>query len=113
MRGFLRKVWKNAATPDSFENVNALNLAAELQEKVREADDEWAKIDRDLIKWFGTLGSATTATILSGAVGWVPAGISAAVAGATVLAVSQHQRNSFEKRYPAGFFLKLKKKNDK
>ena len=55
MRGFLRKIW-NAAGDDSFAEANVENLASELLEKVREAEGEWSKIDRDLLKWLGVCG---------------------------------------------------------
>lgn len=110
MRDFLRKVWRTASAPESFDSANAANLASELGEKVREAEEEWKKIDRDLLKWLGTLGPAVTA-IVSGTAGWVPAAVSAAVTGATGLTVAQYQKHSFEYRYPAGFFLKLRNKN--
>jgi hypothetical protein len=109
MRGFLRKVWRQSASPDSFDDANVENLAAELREKVREAEEEWAKIDRELLKWFGTFGSAAGAAVAIGAVEWLPAAFAAGVTGAAGLAVAGHQRYSFERRYPAGLFLKLKK----
>jgi hypothetical protein len=53
LRGFLERVWKDASTDDRFEGANAILLAEELGEKVREAEQEWKKIDVDLLKIIG------------------------------------------------------------
>jgi hypothetical protein len=110
LRSFMRKVWKTAEPDESFEPTAVENLAAELHDKVREAEDEWAKIGRDLLKWLGGVGALATPFIAKGGAEWTAAAIGAAVAGAGALAISTHQRNSFQNRYPAGFFLKLKKR---
>lgn len=107
MRSFLRKVWRSTGAIDSFDDSNAENLASELREKVREAEDEWAKIDRELLKWFGGIGAL--GAIATGQVGWIPSAISTVIGGAVSLGVAQHQRIAFGKKFPAGFFLKLKK----
>ena len=111
MRGFMRKVWNAAAPENSFAEGNADNLAAELREKVREAEGEWDKIDRDLLKWIGitTAGSF----VARGGADWVSAALGSAIAGVGSLVVAGHQRRSFERRYPAAFLLKLKRHESK
>jgi hypothetical protein len=110
MRAFLRKAWRAAAPAQAFDASAATNLETELNERVREAEAEWMAIDRDLIKWFGTeltagvLGMAPA--IAMGAASWAAGGVAAAAA--TNLLVTQRRRAEWEKRFPAGFFLRLK-----
>jgi hypothetical protein len=107
MRGFMNKIWRLSGD-DSFAEGNVENLASELLERVREAEDEWVRIDRDLLKWLQPLGAIAASFVAAGGAGWVPAAVGAVAAGITGLGISQHQRASFERRFPAGFFLKLK-----
>jgi hypothetical protein len=108
MRGFMNKVWRLSGD-DSFAPANVENLASELLERVREAEDEWEKIDRDLLKLLQPVGAVAASFVAAGGAGWVPAAVGAAAVGITGLGIAQHQRASFERRFPAGFFLKLKK----
>lgn len=109
MRAFLRKVWMDAQCDSAFAAENAENLAAELQQRVREAKDEWDVIDRDLLKWFGadllagTLGGGTL--VATGSAAWLAAA-GVAIAAGTHVGVAQRQRKTFENRFPAAFFLK-------
>jgi hypothetical protein len=112
LRSFLRRSW-NAAVPEQQPSRSAVeNLAAELQEKINEAEAEWDKIDRDLLKWFGStsaVGALVGPAIGVGAAGWGAAAIGVALAGMTELAVAHGLRDSYAKRYPAAFFLSLQK----
>ena len=105
LRLFLRKVWKSCRDPDEFSSANAVNLSAELREEVAKANEEWEKIDRDLLKWLGGTGAML---VTSGVVGFVPAATAAAITGVTGLIQSRIRRSTFKDRYPAGFFLGLK-----
>jgi hypothetical protein len=53
LRLFLRKVWRSSREAEMFAEENAVNLAAELNEKIREAESEYKKIDQELVTWFG------------------------------------------------------------
>ena len=107
MRHFLRKVWKESNTGEPFDKGNAENLAAELNERVSEADSEWSKIDQELLKYFGGTTAAgiiaAGPAIATGKGSFVAAAY--AVAGITEIAVSQYKRSKFPKKYPVGFFL--------
>lgn len=105
LRLFLRKVWKSCRDPNEFSDVNAVNLSAELRDEIAKADDEWRKIDRDLLKWLGGTGAAL---VSSGVVGFLPAAAAASITGVTGLIQSRIRRSAFKERYPAGFFLGLK-----
>lgn len=89
------------------------NLSAELEDKVAEADAEWRKIDRELVRWSG-------AELAGGAIGLGPAiahggaqlaAGALAVAGIANLISSAGQRSEFKIKYPAGFFARLKKEH--
>jgi hypothetical protein len=63
------------------------------------------KIDRNLIKWFGSesvLGIELG--VSSGAAAWAPA-VAVASAGAINLLLSFKERSSFMTNYPAAFFI--------
>jgi hypothetical protein len=106
MRQFLRKVWKQSRSGNEFDAANCAELAAELAERVREAEDQWKEINRDLVK-FGS------ASVVSGMVATASTGFlgGACVAGAGMSAAwlnSSMKRRDFGDRYPAGFFLGLR-----
>ena len=61
LRAFLRRVWKQACDPASFDSVNSNLLAEELLSEVRHADEEWQQIDRDLLKNAGAIASGLAA----------------------------------------------------
>jgi hypothetical protein len=105
MRLFFRKIWQSTRTPEEFSEENALNLAAELNEKINEAETEYKRIDRQLLKWIG----ASAVLLVSGVGDFVPRASAAAMTGALSLINSQWQRRSFRIRYPAGFFLDVKR----
>lgn len=105
MRLFLRKIWQSSRTEEEFSEENALNLAAELNEKINEAEAEYKRIDRQLLKWIG----ASAVLLASGVGDFVPRASAAAVTGALSLISSEWQRRSFKVRYPAGFFLNVKR----
>jgi len=102
MRHFFRRVWRDCSNPEEFSDANAVDLAAQLTEEVAIANEEWCKIDRDLLKW---LGGTCAALVSSGFVGFVPAASAAAITGVTGLIDARIKRSSFKERYPAGFFL--------
>ena len=104
MRTLLRRVWKSASTPESFNEENAKLLAEELKQEVALAQVEWKKIDRSLLKWFGSNAVfAAAGLIASGHGSFLTAAV--ALAGAVRLGIAQHERRDFKVRHPAGFFL--------
>jgi len=109
LRLFFHRVWKDCRDSEDFSEKNAINLTAELDERIREAKGEWDKIDQDLIKWFGAPATAITA---AGLTGFLPSASAVSVAAATGvvgLIQSYLKRSSFKDRFPAGFFLTIKK----
>jgi hypothetical protein len=114
LRDFLRKTWNGTSKAEPFDEANIANLAAELGERVREAEAEWKKIDRELLNFaagtaVAAIGAAGPA-IASGHIAWV--GAAAAVAGAGALLDSGRKRDEYKLRYPAGFFVDLEKRHD-
>lgn len=106
LRVFLRKVWKSACTAESFSEINAKNLADELVYEIRRAEVEWKQIDLDLLKWLGAELLAVGEQIVSGSGYFFAAAI--AISGAIKLGVTQLERKSFQDKFPAAFFMKLK-----
>lgn len=109
LRAFLRRVWKDASTDNQFDSQNALLLTEELGQQIREAEEEWKKIDTDLLKIVGTAGVtgllAAGPLIAAGHAYFLAA--AAATAGGGALLHSTRQRLSFQDRFPAAFFMKV------
>lgn len=106
LRVFLRKVWKSACTAEPFSEINAKNLADELVSEIKRAEVEWKQIDLDLLKWLGAELVAAGEQIVSGSGYFFAAAI--AISGAIKLGVTQLERKSFQDKFPAAFFMKLK-----
>ena len=106
LRVFLRKVWKSACATEPFSEINTKNLADELVSEIRRAEIEWKQIDLDLLKWLGAELLAAGEQIVSGSGYFLAATI--AISGAIKLGVTQLERKSFQDKFPAAFFMKLK-----
>lgn len=105
MRLFLRRVWLESKTSEPFSEENAVNLAAELEGEVEEANREWEKIDLELLSW---LGAAAGELVVAGVAGFVPTASAAVLTGAIGLLKAKKQRKTFHREFPAGFFLGLR-----
>jgi AraC-like DNA-binding protein len=109
LRGFLSKVWKDASTENQFDSANAVLLAGELAERIREAEQEWKNIDTDLLKIVGAAAAADLLAagplVASGHAYFLAA--AAVVSGTVPLVISAKQRGSFPDRFPAAFFMKI------
>jgi hypothetical protein len=120
MRLFFARVWKASRAGDLYAAENATHLAAELDEKVREAEAEWDRIDQSLLKRFGANTTLLASAVIAGfrpaaaalgdyaaVVGTAAAGVAAAATQAISLSLAQWQRKSFKNEFPAGFFLNV------
>lgn len=105
LRSFFRKVWRDIGGGETFDEAYAGELAAELQDRLREAEVAWQKIDHDLLKWVGGEAAIAAGVIASGAVALMPALVTLATAGVANIVHSTVQRRTFQKEYPAAFFL--------
>jgi hypothetical protein len=89
-----------------------LLLAEELGQRIREAEQEWEQIDRDLLKIVGTaaVGGLLAAgpLIAAGHAYFLEA--AAGVAGLGPVINSTLQRRSVPDRFPAAFFMKVEEK---
>jgi len=110
LRVFLRKVWKSACTVEPISEINANLLADELKDEIKKAEVEWKKIDRKLLDWVGKelkVGLiAAGPMIASGYCSFLAAAL--AIGGIIKLGVTQLERKSFQDKFPAAFFMKLK-----
>lgn len=110
LRLFFNRIWRAAKEEDSFSESNVTNLTSELQHHIVEAEDEWRNIDRDLVKWLGgELIIGVTGAVATGGANWMPPALATIAAGLTTLGVSRDKRRSLVHRYPAAFFLQLKR----
>lgn len=105
LRSFFRKVWRDIGAGESFDEAYAGELAAELHDRLREAEVAWQKIDQDLLKWVGGEAAIAGGLIASGAAELMPALVTMATAGVANIVHSAVQRRTFKKEYPAAFFL--------
>jgi hypothetical protein len=111
LRSFLAKVWKDAREENYFDNANAILLAEELETQVQVAEQEWKKIDTDLLKFVGQTALAVLLAagplITEGHASFLPA--AAAVAGGVPVINSTLKRRAFPERFPASFFMRIEK----
>lgn len=110
IRGFLKRVWKEACEGDAFDEANSLRLAEELEEQVRLAEIEWKQIDKDLIKMLGTeltAGILAAGPLIASGQGQFVAA-AALAAGTFTLGSTVAKRRIFPDKFPAAFFMKLK-----
>lgn len=106
LRIFLRKVWKSARSEDLFSENNAKFLAEELTDEIKKADHEWKQIDRDLLKWFATDVILSTGAFITQGYGEFLAAATG-IASLIKLAVTHKERDSFQNKFPAAFFMKI------
>ena len=105
MRTFLRRVWNISSKSEPFDKNNVDNLTAELHHQINQAEQEWDKIDNNLLRWFGgesVLGTAIG--VFTGAGALAPA-LTVAGAGIINLLLSFKERSNFITNFPAAFFL--------
>jgi len=108
LRMFFRKVWLTSKSQNPFSDQNIDTLVVELDQKIREAQYEWSKIDQDLLKWFSTAGPAIAglgAMTGAGQLSW----LGPVISGASSLIDAKLKRNSFSNRFPAALLLKTEK----
>jgi hypothetical protein len=107
-RGWLRTVWRASEADHPYSEASAVQLAAELQGRLDEAEADWDKIDQDLLRWVSVDAVAGFGPALAvGSASWLA---SAAVAGAALLGLAHLQRRSFYKRFPGAFMLDLRRR---
>lgn len=105
MRSFMRRTWNASISGDEFDENRIDDLSSELILHISEAEHEWNKIDKNLLKWFGTesiLGISIGIGL--GSASWVPA-LAMAGAGVSYLIHNKIERKNFINRYPAGFLI--------
>jgi AraC-like DNA-binding protein len=109
LRSFLLKVWKHARTEEAFDETNVRLFAEELREEISLAEQEWDKIDQDLLKIVGGevgAGFLAAGPLIAAGHGLF-VGAAAVAVGATTLAASYKKRRHFPDRFPAAFFMNI------
>ena len=103
MRTFLRRVWRASSKEDRVSQSDVEDFTAELHDRVRSAEQEWKKIDANLLKWFST--ESFVGCLLAADTSWIPAA-TVAGAGAVNLIGSKMKRKQFCHHHPAGFLVR-------
>jgi hypothetical protein len=104
LRLFFRKLWNAVAKEDTFNEALATDLASEMNQRVLEAEDQWGKIDSDLLKWFGGEVAAAGAVAV-GTGKLLPSMVGVAIGGTFNIVQSLLRRRGLKSTYPASFFL--------
>jgi hypothetical protein len=116
MRSFLRRTWRTAREPNELSEESARNLSDELGDRIAEAEHEWREINVDLSKWLGAdavlAGALGAPQIATGNAAWL-AGLGFAVAAAAISGSAWYKKRTLVDRYPAAFFLDLKRENER
>lgn len=110
-RGFLRKVWIEIAGNPSYEHANkfARQFAEELQEEYGKTKEEWAQIDKELMKWL--TGPEGIVGLISGAMDWQIPALGFCIRGVGKLLEARTDRKNFKENVPLAVFLDLENKN--
>lgn len=109
MRRFLMQVWRQARTESEFDEANARLFGEQLQAEVAQAEEEWDKIDEDLLKMVRTeIGAGLLAAGPLIAAGHGEFLAAAGVAAGTFdLWASTRRRTKFPMQFPAAFFMNV------
>ena len=105
LRHFFRRVWNDIAGENAFSDAMAIDLAAELDDRVAEAEEAWESLDHELLKWLTGEGIAAAGVVIAGQASIVPAALGFAGAAATNVIYSAVKRHSFVAHHPAAFFI--------
>lgn len=107
LRALLRRIWKATSSSEPFSEANARFLGDELKGEAALAKDEWKRIHQTLLQQLGTTTALASPLILSGHA--VAFGAATLGTGAVTAWGTWCDRQSFRKRHPAAFFLRLPK----
>lgn len=109
-RSFLRRVWIDINGNHTYDEANkhARRFSEELHEEYTSAKEEWAKIDKELLKW--VTGSGGLAAIISGGMNWQIPAIGFCISGVGKLLEARTERKRFKSTIPMSVFLDLEKK---
>lgn len=110
LRLFFRRVWNAVSSNEDFDESTGVDLAAELDERVREAEEGWRTITQDLFKWFSSEGIAAAAAVVTGHADLLPAAATFAGAATATAIASRMRRSAFAARHPASFLVDLKRR---
>lgn len=109
-RSFLRRVWIEIGGNPSYEQANKLarQFAEELQEEYGKTKEEWAEIDKELMKWLA--GPEGIVGLISGAMNWQIPALGFCIRGVGKLLEARTNRKNFKENVPLAIFLELDNK---
>ncbi len=108
-RVFLRKLWSTVEGEPNIETIHtkSLEFKDELHHEYITAKSEWDSIDRELVKWTGTVFGGA---ILSGKFAFGLPTLGFGILGITRLINSKLKRREFRKKVPMSIFIDLDNK---
>ncbi len=113
-RNYLRKVWHKIEENNTPEQANsaAREFGDELHEEYGKTKEEWAKIDKSIVKFMtGATGVSTLLPLLTGGLGWTIPALGFSIAGVGKLLDARYKRKEFRANVPLAVLLDLEKKN--
>lgn len=114
-RNYLRKVWNKIEEENTPAQANsaAREFSDELHEEYGKTKEEWAKIDKSILKFMiGATGVSTLLPpLITGGLDWKIPAFGFAIAGVGQLLSARYKRKEFKANVPLAVLLDLEKKN--
>lgn len=114
-RNYLRRVWQKIMEDSTPEQTNriARQFGDELHEQYALTKEEWAKIDKSIIKFItGASGVSTVLTpLITGGLDWKIPALGFSIAGVGKLLAARYKRKEFKVKVPLAVLLDLEKKD--
>lgn len=108
IRNFLSRLWRNCKSENIYDQKNVIILEEELVHHLKEAEIEWSEIKGRALKTSGTISAGLVAAgqaIGNGSAEYLIGSL--LINGITNLGKLWLDKNHFEKKYPASFFIKI------
>lgn len=113
-RNYLRKVWDKIEENNTPFQANsaAREFSDELHEEYGKTKEEWAKIDKSIVKFMTEAAGISTLLppLITGGLDWTIPGLGFSIAGVGRLLAARYQRREFKANVPLAVLLDLEKK---
>jgi len=113
-RTYLRRIWTTLNNENDSAKLasSSRDFTDELKQAYNEADAEWQRIDKDLLKWLGGsiamgVGGGGLGAIVNGKLG-LAIGAAFSIKAVTELLVARMNRRSFRRKVPMSVLIDLK-----
>jgi len=114
-RNYLRRVWHKIMEDNTPAQANsaAREFGDELRDEYGKNKEEWAKIDKSIVKFMtGATGLSTLVPpLITGSLDWSIPALGFSIAGVGKLLLARYQRREFKAKVPLAVLLDLEKKD--